>query len=79
MARKKIQWKECFMQGAMSFAVGFLTGGGLALGGGIILGLSPRLSGQRTAFFLRQLPKFVATGGGGFGSILFVGGFLRCL
>ena len=55
MARKKIKWKECLSQGAIGSAMGFSAGGGIALGIGIIMALSPRTAGMRKTFILKEM------------------------
>lgn len=67
------------MPGLMGGAVGFITAGGLAGGAGLLMSLSPALSGQRKPFLLRTVPMLVLKGGSAFGAILFVGAYLRCL
>eukprot|EP01080_Neovahlkampfia_damariscottae_P005200 gene5200-8806_t len=74
-----IKWKECVGQARYGFYIGFLTAASLAGGGGLIISMTPSMSGKRGYFLTRELPLLVGKGGMGFGSLLFIGGFLRCL
>lgn len=77
--KKKIKWKECAVQAQMGFYTGFLTAAAMGLGGGLLMMLSPRLTGQRKQFLFKEVPKMMGVGGLGFGGLLYVGGFLRCI
>lgn len=77
--KRKIKWKECAVQAQYGFYTGFITAATMALGGGLLMSLSPRLTGQRKNFFFKEIPKMIVGGGLGFGSLLYVGGFLRCI
>lgn len=77
--KKPINWKKCLIEGQYGAYTGLLTGGAIALGGGLLLALSPRVAGRRRDFLLFDVPKLVLQGGLGFGGLLYVGGVLRCL
>jgi hypothetical protein len=78
-AKKAINWKKCLVEAQYGFYTGALTGGAIALGGGLIMAITPRVAGRRRDFLLFEVPKLVLQGGLGFGGLLYVGGFLRCL
>mmetsp|Transcript_1549 Transcript_1549/g.5329 ORF Transcript_1549/g.5329 Transcript_1549/m.5329 type:complete len:80 (-) Transcript_1549:72-311(-) len=79
MPQQKIRWKECLNDAAISFAMGAMVGGAMAMGGCALYALHPSLRGNRMRFVLFQGSKITLQGGAAFGSLLGVGGYLRCL